>query len=97
MKKYFILISFTFICFACSDSTSGPDICDCIDNLTKIDTPQYDAAFSKKCEDYAKTLSRKEAYERVKEAIRKGCLNLIGDTLYGKNGKKIILSSVYNN
>jgi len=92
MKKYFILMTITFICFACNDSTSSPDICDCIDNLTKINTPQYDAAFSKKCEDYSKTLSRKEAYERVKEAIRKGCLKLNGDTLYDKNGKKFILS-----
>jgi len=74
MKKYYFLASIIFICFAFSSCTSAPDVCDCINNAVKINTSQFDADLQKKCTDYSKTLSQKENEERVKEAIRRGCL-----------------------
>jgi hypothetical protein len=56
------------------EGKTAPDVCDCINNALKITTPQFDVNLQKKCEDYSKTLSQKGKDERVKEGIRRGCL-----------------------
>jgi len=72
MTIFGVILFASFILTSCGRS-SAPDVCDCVKNAVKVNTPQFDANLQKKCADYSKTLSQKGRIERLDEAIRRGC------------------------
>ena len=60
-----ILLAFFAFSTGCSSGPSDPGVCNCYQNIKKINTPDFDLDLRTKCAEYTATLSASEQAERI--------------------------------
>ena len=69
MKKL-ILLTIIILFISCNTSSNNaPDVCECIQNIVKMSSDNFDKELDQKCQEYSSTLSQEDRVERAMEGL----------------------------
>ena len=69
MKKLTLLTIIILFISCNTSSNKAPDVCDCIQNIMKMNNDTFDKELDQKCQEYSATLSQDDRVERAMKAL----------------------------
>mgnify|MGYP001305822639 CR=1 FL=1 len=72
MKKVtlFIIIVFFISCNNSNNVASNPDVCNCVENIMKSGTDDFNENLNKRCQEYSATLTPEQRVDRAMEGLK---------------------------